>query len=316
MTESTVTDRDQPAWEEPRGPHLPDALVRVSPLVWPLLLLAALTVWVHVERARAPGVFVPGDFGFAVVAAVAPLTASLLGVALLLRHPDVGSRWPMLVVGVLLLAAGQVLELTAPVVRPWLEGLAPGDPGQLLPGPLPVALSTLQTLVEALALFSIARGLGQVGLAVDRFRDRGVIALGLGLGLVPPVVSLVTVIVGWEDFSTQLPYVALALVAQTLVWLATAWLAVVLVVGARARKRPVAGWWAGAVGMGLRMVATAVIGVIGLVQLADGATEPVPWSMAVGNAVSLAIALGWILLLLGFALGLPDRPTSRAGERV
>ncbi len=312
MTESTVTDRNQPAWEEPRGPHLPDALVRVPAPVWPLLLVTALTLWIHVERARAPGILTPTDLLFAALAAVAPVVASLIGVALFLRHPDAWSRWPMLVVGVLLLAAGQALELVAPVVRPWLEGLAPGDSDQLLPGPLSFALSTLPTLVEAFALLYLAHGLARAAIGIEPWRDRGVIALTLGVGLVPPIVSVATVFVGWDDFSTPLPYLAVSLAAQTFLWLAAPWLAVVLIVGARAGERPVAGWWAPAVGMGLRMVATAVIAIMSLVQLAGGAIEPVPWSMALGNALSLAIVLGWILLLVGFALGLPAERTAGA----
>ena len=159
---------DGTPWEEARPPHLPDALTRLSPWLMPFLLLAGLEVvagwlewsvrWQPQDAATAAWIIVnrlPG------------VCAMLLGAALFWRRPDAHRTVPMIVLGVVLLAAAALLRLASVPLADVFGELTP--PSEELPVlvPLQVAFDTFVMLVNIFAVLYVARGLA----AARRFED-------------------------------------------------------------------------------------------------------------------------------------------------
>ena len=79
------------AWEEARGPHLPDRITAIPVMVWPFLALTAVVVYVQ-SRLYAG---VPFDASIVVAAGLGiarSAAMTLIGAALLVRHPDAWAR--------------------------------------------------------------------------------------------------------------------------------------------------------------------------------------------------------------------------------
>ena len=113
MTDQPTAETiDITPWEEPRPPHLPDAVTTVSPWVFLFVLLAVLQVIAGWLEWKAQGDLGDPTYGASIALGVVQAACvSLLGAALFLRHPDAHRRLPMLVVGVVLLVATVLLPL-------------------------------------------------------------------------------------------------------------------------------------------------------------------------------------------------------------
>ena len=133
MTEPTAAPLEpsggtvaQEAWDEPRGPHLPDAITRQSWLVWPFLLLIAIEVAVAwrswLDEGTNIGLLVP-----IVREGIADVAAVGLGAAFFWRHPDGLRRLPLIAFSVILFAAQEVLRLLGGPLQDVFARLTPAD---------------------------------------------------------------------------------------------------------------------------------------------------------------------------------------------
>ena len=111
----TGTTIDGTPWEEPRPPHLPDAVSGVSPWAIPFVVLAAIQVLAGWLEWKAQGDLGDPGYGVSIALGIVPAACiSLLGAALLIRHPDALRRLPMLVFGVVAARCHGVAALGRP----------------------------------------------------------------------------------------------------------------------------------------------------------------------------------------------------------
>ncbi len=299
VTEPTGQRLDGTPWDEARPPHLPDAVTRVSPWVYPFLVAALVHVWLlwtdltlqtGLELRRVPAI-----------------AATLFGAALFLRHPDARRRLPLLVFGVLLFALGELLDAASGAVARFLDELFRiGDPF-LMYSPSGTAWSVFTALVGIFAVLYTA-----AGLSAARTRDNvaaaGQLAVWLSvLAIVIVALSLLSLAGLSIDMSAWvLVTVALGIgltLASTVVW---TYLLVVSLNGWLAGETPRFAWALAAIAAALFL----------LVRLANGvgaASVPDSVNMLLINLVGYGSVLAWLVLLAAFAVGLPG-PASDADE--
>jgi hypothetical protein len=116
---------DGTPWEEPRPPHLPDTLTRISLWVIPFLVLAGFQLVAGWREWAGQGQLNPG-YGVTIFLGLVPgVCASLLGAALFYRHPSANRRLSILVFGVVLLAVTALMELASRPLDEWFLALSP-----------------------------------------------------------------------------------------------------------------------------------------------------------------------------------------------
>lgn len=306
MTEPTGHRIDGTPWEEARPPHLPDAVVRLSPWTFAFLAVTLLHVGLAFQAATRLG----PQAGSATILQIldayrTPLIVSLFGVALFLRHPDARRSHPLLVVGVALFSLSTLLDVAGgPVVR-FLSELDPAGVGAYPIPPGVTAWSMFTTLVSVAAVLYTAAGLSTARRRPP-IRAAGVMAISLSIvAVAATILSLAGL--QWADVAAS-PYAAIALVigvalglASTLAW---SYLLVVSLGGWLGGETPRPGWAAAALAASLFVAIRVVIALpLGLAATSGGG--------AVIAALGIASTLSWLALLAAFALGLPataDRP--------
>jgi hypothetical protein len=293
---STMSDHptgqtiDGTPWEEPRPPHLPDAATRLSPWVFPFVLLAALQVIAGWLEWKAQGDLGDPSYGLSIALGVVQTACvSLLGAALFLRHPDAHRRLPMLVFGVALLVATVLLPLVVKVLDVPLRT----DESTFILAIYDYGIN----VVSALGLIYLARGL-------DRARRRSDVVSGRGLGIVLTalvVLAAVVTALPWFASGPELltPGNVVALILSFFVTLAWCYLLVTANRGWRAGERPLVGWLLVVVAAGTSIAVRLLISVSGSLDMSQ-IGPIVLW------VISAAFVSVWVLLLLAFLIGLPS----------
>jgi hypothetical protein len=301
-TEPTGRTIDGTPWEEPRPPHLPDTLTRVSPWVFPFLLVAGLQVVVAwVDWVAQGDLRDPNAVELIVVQWLPGVCASLLGAALFSRHPDANRRLPMLVVGVVLLNVAALMEMgRAPLTRALVDASPVGEDSFETVFLWSGIYAASITVVGIVAVLYIARGLaGARRLAHVAYGHGFMIAL-IALVAVASVLSLAPYITLPDASRAEVltPANVLNLILGRIETLAWVFLLVIVVRGWLAGERPRIGW--------LLVALAAVIDVIFLVMFAMAGLVHISGS---GLPLFLLTWLGvarWVLLLAAFASGLPS----------
>jgi hypothetical protein len=300
MTEPTGQTIEGEPWAEARGPHLPDRLTRIPLLVWPFVILAVIQVagiWVANSIALATDPFYLLQAAFW---SIADVTASLLGAALFLRHRDAVRTLPLVVIGVTLLAAEQVVQLLRVPLAPMLEAIMPVADDFTSSGPMLVSTFYFwgAAILGIAGLLYLARGLDEA----RRFDAPGGRALAAGL---VAICILITVIglVG----NLRLPegtifggpvVLALTTALGLASLLATSYLLVVAVRGWRAGEEPSLGWGLVAISGSATLIVFTVLAVASLLEIQDfGLLSPM---------FSTARAIAGVALLAAFLLALPS----------
>ncbi len=301
MTEPTGRTIEGEPWPEARGPHLPDRLTRIPLLVWPFVILAVIQVagiWVANSTAFATDPFYLVQAAFW---SIADVTASLLGAALFLRHRDAIRTLPLVVVGVTLLAAEQVVQLLRAPLAPMLEAIMPVAADDFTSSG-PVLVSTFYfwgaAILGIFGLVYLARGLDDA----RRFEAPRTRVLATGLVVVAVVITVLGVVGNLRlpegsilggpwllAFNTALGLASL---------LATSYLVVVAFRGWRADEEPSLGWVLVALSGSVTLVVFLVLAVASVLEIQDfGLLSPM---------YSTARAIAGVALLAAFLLGLPS----------
>jgi len=302
---------DGTPWEEPRPPHLPDALTRlvsrVSPWVIPFLLLASLQAiggWLEWSRQ---GELVDPGYGAAIFLMTLPgVSASLLGAALFYRHPDAHRRLPMLAFGVVLLALTALMGSAERPLFEWFMSRSPAADNSWIF----VAGTVYGIAINAVRVFGlvyIARGLDGAPRSADVVSGRGLGILVTAVVATATVVSLASFlpIVGATELVTPVNLVAIGLgMIVTLSW---SYLFVITFGGWLAGEWPRIGWLLVALAAGMEVALPILLTVGRVVDVSQLGVV----GLQIGGLLSVS---NWVLLLLAFAVGIPSTEVSAPDE--
>jgi hypothetical protein len=302
MTEPITPTIDDPAWPEARPPHLPDRLTAMSLLSWPFAILGAFLIWRGASQVReamsAGGVSVVGT----IITASAPVATVLAGAVLFVRHPDAIRTLPRMVIGVVLLAAGELLRLAAIPLEPVFAGITPVSEALPFLIPLATAFDAFTSLVSLFGLLYLARGLDEARRFEDRSSMRALAVVLVALAAVIGVLRFVSFGELPADDTLAIGVLVVLslgiLVGKMLTW---GYVVVVALRGWRAGEAPAGGWL-------LAALAGAGIFVSGLATLAVELVVKAPSEVQflVYSMLAWIATLAWVVLLAALALGLPS----------
>lgn len=296
---------------EPRGPHLPDAMARIPRLAWPFILLAAAQLAWAINQAEFTAVPELSSVLWYAMGWIPSMVAVLLPVALLIRHPDVGSRARTLLVGTALIAIAEGLSALAGPLGPIFEQLTPGSEEVPFLGPMAIGYWALASLVGTFGVANLALGLAQA----RRYEDRpGARVIAVGFSVVAVLIAASRIVEVTQLSFDQIPttptlvaYIGTTAALGILAVAAWSYLAATVVRGVRAGEEPGSGWTAGALGAGLVVAAFLLIAALSLIAVLSRPTpDSQPLFEAVARATSGVFSLGYLFLLGAFADGLPS----------
>ena len=240
------------------------------------------------------------SYGLQVIPSVASV---LLPAALLFRQPDATVRARTLLLGTILFAVAQGLQIIAKPLEVFFEAASPAS--QDLPTVIPMAelYNGFISVVLAVALLSIAAGLTQARRHDDRsgFLTLLFVPFMTVLGTVLNVLATSTS--GIEGLSLSLGLVlfvgsaVLLPVVRMIVW---SYLLIALVRGCMSDERPRNEWRLATVGVGLVVAGLLLFNLNGVLPALTGTAATV-----YAYATVIAYALGHISLVAAFLLGLP-----------
>jgi FtsH-binding integral membrane protein len=293
--------------DEPRGPHVPDALAQIpyGTLIFGILALARL-VWYVRETQLGPAPTLSIWIGY-VGGLVPAVAAVLLPAVLLLRHPDAPTRARALLLGTILFAAAEGMRVLGPQLQPFFEEVTPGSEETPYLVPLTLLYTSIQGLLATYGVAEMGIGLGQA----RRFLEAA------GKGLIVAVAVLVVLVAGGARVLAvaQLPFDQLPMTPTVAVYLAssivlgilsvTAWafLAATIARGARAGEDPETGWAVGALGTALIVAVFVVSSLLSLTRPSEALQG---LFSAISQVLSIAFTLGYLGLLGAFLLGMPS----------
>ena len=293
-------------WEEARPPHLPDRITAIPVMVWPFVVITAAVVYARIGLYS--GVSFDASIAVAFGLGMARLGAiTLLGAALFLRHPDAWSRLRPVAIAVTLIAIAEALDVFSPHVEGLVQGGWIGSEwdGESFPIiTVSYVLGRVASVIGIVGIASLWYGLRATRRTPDATRTlvwfvalsiaaMAFLALGYGRALDD----------GWgttnDAIAAATNRIAVATHAVTLV----AWVAIasILLVGARRRERPTAGWLVGAIAALLVVVGLEPIYAVWPTWDATTSGLTLAGWLAVGSA-----SVGAVLLLIAFLLGLPE----------
>lgn len=308
QSEPTGTTIDGAAWEEPRPPHLPDRLTSVTPWVLPFLVVAAYQVWLlWAGQPTATDLSHVVDYWFYARYEFGGIAASLLGLALFLRHPDANSTLPQIASGAFLLLFAQVLTRLEPLLPPlFMTAMPPTDDASFI-SPLAQALFLAISFLWVLGLAFLGRGLT----AARRHEGIGPLrGLAIALAVVAVVSSGLSVVgytaVDYVPSDGQVLWIVGAWLVNLCGGLASAYLFVVCLKGWLGKERPPVGWGLAALGAGFIVVDRLLLPFVGL------APAPNPILFGIAEGVASGEVLGWVLLVVAFVIGLPSTAATTA----
>lgn len=319
MMSEPLIDEPEAGWPEARGPHLPDAvmrvLTRVPPLAWPFLGLALLVARAWVDRFRIARLESPLDYLLAVVAIAPGVIAVLIGAAVFARHRDALRRHRILVFGVTLLAFRELLRLIDPLVSDAILSSTADLQDDLTYRSLTIGWNVVLIVLQGFGVLYLARGLDAARRWVDDRRGRVVIGVALVAGLSVPIGD---VLLQWDSITSYLGGPALAAVwvgAQAVVSLALAYLAVIATRGYQATEDLRRGWLLAAVAAwALVLVGVAGLALNGAITWFGTTPDTQPWFSRIYQVLNGAYAGGWLALLAAFVVGLPADLPDDVGE--
>jgi hypothetical protein len=306
LTEPTPAPDDpatEPGPDEPRGPHLPDRVTALPPLVWVFVALAIADLAWLASRVPTTGVS-PFDlvlYGLNIVPSVA---AILLPAALLWRHRDAMSRARTLLFGTMLYASVEGLQILSEPLQPVFERLTPPSDDLQFLVPMAAAYSGLVSLVASFGLLYIAVGLSRA----RRYED----ASGSIVALVVPLAAALALASGLLTISripfgdtvitpTVIVYLAAQLILGVITIVAWAYLMVSAWRGVRVGEVPRLGWGLAALAGGLIILAVSLASVRSLIATGEGSLNT-----TISYLTLAGYSFGHLLLLLAFAVGLPS----------
>jgi hypothetical protein len=279
---------------------LPDVLTRIAPGFYAFALVAAIIAWVHIRTwiGNFP-IFEIANLATLLVDLVASVVPPLLGAALFLRHPRAHRTMPLLVFGLSLLAAGQLLEAFRAPIGGFLQSISPSDGVQ--PGPADVAFVVFKSLLSVFAILYIGAGFAAARRRQSRTLERPLLIWIVALSIVGQVLSLAgLVMIGFEPTPTTVIQIAIGSILGLLAALAWAYLLTTSIGGWLGGEAPRVAWGLGALAVGtlfaVPFLASAVLVIAPSVSLA------ISWILAAITAIA------WIVLLAAFVLGLPAPP--------
>jgi hypothetical protein len=285
-----------------RGSQLHDSLGGLPWLAWLFVVLALLDVVWFVVDSRLIANPAISDFVVYALQIVPSVVAVLLPAALLSRHPDAMTRARTLLLGTILFAIVQGLQILAQPLEPWFEEVTPPSGDLQFLVPLTEVYNGLISLVTAVAIACIALGLSRA----RWFEDRSEAPIALFL----PVVAVLATVAGvltaraqLVDAEMSIPLVVYLVASVTLGVIrvvAWAYLATVAARGWGAGEEPRAGWRLAVIGAGLILVAIGLFDLNGVLDVQDPTVV-----LIYGYVVVAAFALGHLCLLAAFAIGLP-----------
>ena len=316
-----MTDRltESPPIPEARPPHLPDVLTRLSPGVYAFGLMALINLWFRVRQWSGNFPILDADSVLLLVPALIPAIATpLLGVALFLRHPRAHREMPLLVFGLALMAAGELLGTFSSQIRVFLSELQPNE--FALTSPAQVAFTVFTMLLSIFALLYVG-----AGLSVARSRERvpaerplliWLVALAV-VSIVLSVAGVVQVLPSTVDMGMELVVqLVLGSVLSAVLTLAWTYLTVMAIGGWLAGEGPRRAWGLAALALLILFVLRLVGSVVTVIAVPDAFEIYSPVAV-------VGLSAAWLLLLVAFLLGLPkDRamadppavmPTGSAG---
>jgi hypothetical protein len=289
-------------WEEPRPPHLPDRLTSISPWALPFLVVVLIQLWVFsLDQPFGTDPRSPLEYWLGIRYQFAEIAGSLIGLALFLRHPDARTTLPQVASGALLLLLAQVMGLLELTLDPVFVALAPPSEDLFFFSPLKEAYSIFTSLVAVFGIAFIASGLS----AARRYESTGPVRV---LASVLVILAVVSAAVSMLSLTTAEFVVSPALVgaiigalaARFLRSLALSYLVVVSVAGWLAQEAPRSAWGLAAVGASLLLFQALIAPFIGLLPLSQEGL------LAVIGPIQEGVFVGWVLVVVAFALGLPS----------
>lgn len=284
----------------------------VPRLAIPFLAVAAIEI---VTVARTVLEFGTANLGSTLLSVVVPaipgVALTLIGAALLIRHPDARRTLPRLVTAAGLLVVVALGRLVSGPLFAWLPVVF--EEGFPSPEPSRSSLFILGYLVvlsgiSALALWWMGRGLR----AARRYPDQGSTAL-IALVVLALVVLAVVVITGlasvgasWSGFPAGpsalfTAYLVVNLLGSVLGGLALGTLAITATRGWAAGETPQLGWALAAIGAWLMFAVNAAVAVV---TFGLSGVEAFDYLLVLGG-ITIANVVGPLLLLAAFAVGLP-----------
>ena len=297
----------QHEWVQPRGPHLPDAIMRVPLGVWPFLAVAVLAAYGRVSLV-GPGSFEPpSNVVWVIVGSVEAIAAPLLGAALFYRHPRAHRTVPSIAFGAVLFAFTTVVDaLREPVMNSIAPPMFFGSLDQTMVTVAGSGYRLVEALLIVFALTYLALGLSDARRFEDRTNARWILIASAVIAVASPIVGGLLALPWLGEMSLQ---IALNLFAGLLSYLAWVYLGWTAFKGWAAGEEPSAGWGlAAAAGLGY-LVVVASFTVLNVLLWIIGPTESqVPVVYEAALLLEAATAGVWVALLAAFWLGLPAEP--------
>jgi hypothetical protein len=291
--------------EASRTARLREGLTR-SWLAWVFVVLAAGFVGWYVRFQALPTGASTAAVAIHILQLVPSVCAILVPAALLARHPDAPSLAGTLLAGTVLFALVQGMIVLANSLQPTFVDITPPDPDLLGVVPLQAVYNGLVSVVLAFALGSMAFGL------VDARRYEDDVPAWLTGWFVPAAAvfgGLIGVIDAqnlYADTPISPPlavYIAATIILGALRMIVWAYLVATTSRGAMAGEEPSAGWILAAIGAAMVTVALVLVNLNNVLDFPsqDAAT----WF---GYVTVVAYAVGNVVLLAAFAIGLPVIP--------
>lgn len=273
------------------------------PAIWVFVVLAIGDLAWYVVNARFPPNVALSDAAAYALQVAPSVAVVLMPAAILARHPDASWRAPTLLFGAIVFVIAQAMLVMSGPLEGVFEKLTP--PSQELSFLVPSA-----AIYNAMASIVLAFGLTYmtIGLAnARRFVDRSGRAASLFLpimavfGIVAGVDSVVQLDLGSLTMSPTLAvYLGSSVVLGVLRIIVWAYLTTIAWRGWRAGEDPRTGWGLATFGGIGVIVALILVNVGGLIKGLDDTVSTVYAFMTL-----IAYALGHVLLLAGFLVGLP-----------
>jgi hypothetical protein len=303
MTEPTGRTIDGAPWEEPRPPHLPDRLTAISPWVLPFLIVVAYQVWLlWVGQPLGIDETARLDYWVNVARSEFPaIAATLLGLALFIRHPDARSTLPHMASGVFLLLFAQILRLAKPAIGPLVDPFATSADDFEFYFSVAQAYGVLTTLIGVAGIAFVARGLGTARRHGEAVPARSVSVVVTVLVMVSSALTAFSWVRSGVDTSPgTIAAIAVSWLVGLVAALAWAYLFVVSLVGWRGGETPRLGWALAAMGAGLALLVDLLLPVIVIL------VTPQEQLLRMFEAVGAASLIAWVLLVVALAVGLPS----------
>ena len=268
-------------------------------------VLGAVALWASIVEAAASTVWAPDTVYTFVMQAIGPVVAVLIPGALLWRHPDAWRRARTLLFGTLVFASVSFFRAIEGGLQAFFKEATP--PPADLTWFIPSAM-IYTSLVALMAVF----GLLYIGLGLSKARNYAFTGQARNAGIVILVVTVLSVAgrlwtltgvdIGDPTLTTQVwIYIASVITIGVLTILTWAYVTRTLTRCAISGEEPVRAWVIAAIGSCLVLSGYLIVAWSSFVTITDQTLNDV-----VTYLHQLVAGVGTLLILVGFALGLPS----------